>query len=352
MPEEARNDAREEHDAFAIGDFVLENGAKIRDLRIAYTTFGNLNPDKSNAILFPTWYSGTHTILEQAYIGRGRPLDPDRYFIILVNQIGNGVSSSPTTVPPPYGRARFPQPSIADDVRAQHRLVTEAFGITRLALVLGGSMGAQQTWEWAVRFPEAVARAAPIAGTAATTPHNQLLVDTFIEAITADPAYDDGWYAEGAVHRGLRRHARLFAAAGFTPALFNRALWRDHGFTTVDDFLTGFVEGHFLPQDPNNLLTLLRKWRSGDARPHGGGDLARALARVTAQVSVIAIEEDGFFPLADIEAEQRLVPHSRLVRVTSPWGHLALFGLDPDYNRAVDSALGALLSLPAPQEVP
>ncbi|MCJ2057404.1 alpha/beta fold hydrolase [Methylobacterium sp. J-048] len=348
-------DSQETHgpyENFKVGDFVLESGAKIRDLSLAYATFGTLNAEKSNAILFPSWYSGTTKILEHAYIGSGRSLDPERYFVILVNQIGNGLSSSPSNTPAPFHQARFPQPSIGDDVRAQYRLITERFGIERLALVLGGSMGAQQTWEWAVRFPDAVARAAPIAGTARTTPHNQLLVDTFIEAITSDQAYGDGWFDEGAVHRGLRRHARLFAAAGFTPRLFNQALWRDLGFTTVDDFVTGFVENHFLPQGPNDLLTLLRKWRGGDVGPHGGGDLARALARIKAELSIIAIDEDGFFPLADIEAEQRLVPRSRLVRISSAWGHLALFGLDPAYNRAVDAGLSELLATPAPQEAP
>lgn len=333
----------ETHD---LGDFDLENGARIRNLSLAYATFGTLNADRSNAILFPTWYSGTSKILEQAYVGEGHALDPSKYFIILVNQIGNGLSTSPSNTPSPFGAGRFPQPTIGDDVRAQYRLITEKFGITRLALVLGGSMGAQQTWEWAVRHPDVVARAAPIAGTARETAHNRLLVETFIEAITADPAFDDGWYGEGAVHRGLRRHARLFAASGFTQGLFNRAGWRDLGFTTTEDFVTAFVENHFLPQDPNNLLTLARKWRDGDVSRHTGGDLAAALGRITARTHVIAIEEDVFFPLEDLAAEQALVPDSALKRVSSPWGHLALFGVDGAYNAAVDGFLRELLATP------
>jgi homoserine O-acetyltransferase len=146
------------------------------------------------------------------------------------------------------------------------------------------------------------------------------------------------------VHRGLRRHARLFAAAGFTPALFNQAAWADLGFTSVDDFVTGFVENHFLPQDPNNLITLARKWQGGDVSRLAGGDLAAALARVRAKVSVIAIDEDGFFPLADIEADHKLLPGSRLRRISSPWGHLALFGTDSDYNRSIDEYLNELLA--------
>lgn len=334
-------------EVFHVGDFDLESGSKLRNLQIAYRTLGTLAPDKSNAILFPTWYSGTSGILEQAYIGEGRALDPAKYFIILANQIGNGLSSAPSNTPWPFGSGRFPQATIGDDVRAQHRLITEQFGIERLALVLGGSMGAQQTWEWAVRFPDAVARAAPIAGTARETLHNQLLLDTFIDAISSDPAFDDGWYTNGAVHRGLRRHARLFAISGFTQALFNKRGWVDLGFTTTDDFLTGFVENHFLPQDPNNLLLLLRKWRGGDVSKHSGGDLGAALGRVRAKTSVIAIDEDAFFPLEDIAAEQALVPGSALKRASSIWGHLALFGVDSGFNTAVDGFLAELLAQPA-----
>jgi homoserine O-acetyltransferase len=335
------------YELFELGDFEFESGAKVRNLTLAFATFGALAPDKSNAILFPTWYSGSSKILEQAYIGPGRALDPSKYFIILVNQIGNGLSSSPSNAPAPFNAAAFPQPSIGDDVRAQYELVTRHFGLTRLALVLGGSMGAQQSWEWAVRYPEFVARVAPIAGTAKETPHNRLLVETFIDAIAADPTFDGGWYAPGAVHRGLRAHAKVFAASGFTPALYNTRGWGGFGFTTTEDFVTGFVANHFLPQDPNNLLLLARKWRDGDVSRHAGGDLKAALGRIKAKTAVIAIDEDAFFPLADLAAEQALIPNSQLKRISSVWGHLALFGVDPGFNAAIDAILGELLATPA-----
>jgi homoserine O-acetyltransferase len=133
-----------------------------------------------------TWYSGTSKIIEQVYIGKGRALDPDKYLIVVVNQIGNGLSTSPHNTPALDGMANFPKVRIGDDVRAQHRLLTERFGLTSLALVVGGSMGAQQTYEWAVRYPEMVKRAAPIAGTAKNTDHDFLFTETLVEAITSD----------------------------------------------------------------------------------------------------------------------------------------------------------------------
>lgn len=337
------------YEIFSAGDFVLESGGKLRDLKLAYRTLGELNGKKDNAVLFPTFYSGSSKILEQAYVGPGRALDPEKYFIILVNQIGNGLSSSPHNTAPPFDAARFPKIAIGDDVRAQHQLITEKFGISKLELVLGGSMGAQQTYDWAVRFPDIVKRAAPIAGTARVTPHNRLLVETFIEAITSDAAWDGGWYASAsAVHRGLRRHAKVFAASGFTPRLYNDEIWRQIGFTSQEDFIVGFLEGHFAPQDANNLLTLLSKWKDGDATRIAGESLEETLSHITAAVSVIAIDEDAFFPLRDIEREQRFIPNSTLKRISSPWGHLALFGTDPNFNRAIDEILRELLRGEAP----
>ncbi|MFT4080845.1 alpha/beta fold hydrolase [Rhodomicrobium sp.] len=330
-----------------IGDFELENGGKLRNLKLAYATFGTLSAKKDNAILFPTWYSGTNKVLEQSYIGEGRALDPARYFIILVNQIGNGLSSSPSNTPIPFNAAAFPSVTIGDDVRAQHKLVTETFGIEKLSLVLGGSMGAQQTYEWAIRFPDAVKRAAPLAGLGRGTPYTKLLVDTFIEAIASDPAFDGGWYADGAAaQRGLRRHAHLFAASGFSPALYTHERWLELGFSSAEDFLRGFVEAHFLPQDPNNLILLARKWRDHDVGRNAGGSLKEAFARITAKTFVIAIENDAFFPLKDVAAEQALIPNSELKLVASDWGHLALFGTEGAYRETVDGYLKELLAAP------
>ncbi|TDU26504.1 homoserine O-acetyltransferase [Panacagrimonas perspica] len=327
-----------------LGNFELESGVTLRNATIAYSTFGTLSPAKDNAILFPSWYSGTSKIIEQAYIGQGRALDPDKYFIVVANQLGNGLSSSPHNMPSPLNGASFPEVMIGDDVRAQHQLLTEHLGIEELQLVLGGSMGAQQTYEWAVRFPKMVKRAAPIAGTAKGTAHNQLLVQTFREAITSDPRWDEGCYSDAAaVQRGLRRHARVFAASGFSPRLFSEEGWRAIGFSSTEDFLTNFVEGYFLPMDPNNLLLMLNKWAKGDVTRGAGGTLQSVLSKITARVTTIAIQEDGFFPLADIQAEQKMTPNSELVTISSPWGHLALFGIDPEYNSKIDATLKRLL---------
>lgn len=212
----------------SIGRFELEEGGVIPDLQLAVATHGTLNDARSNAILIPTWFSGTHQTWEQVYLGPGRALDPDEYFIVIVNQIGNGLSTSPhNTDDGSIAMSRFPAVRIGDDVRAQEQLLRQHYGIEQLALVVGGSMGAQQTWEWAVRFPDQVLRAAPIAGTAQNTPHDFLFTQTLMDAITSDPGWRDGDYGSHAdVIAGLHRHADIWAVLGLTTEFWKTEFWR------------------------------------------------------------------------------------------------------------------------------
>jgi homoserine O-acetyltransferase/O-succinyltransferase len=333
---------------FDLGDFALEEGGTLRACQIAYSTFGTLNASKSNAILLPTWYSGTGKIMEQVYIGPGRAIDTERYFVVIANQIGNGLSTSPHNTASPFNGPMFPKVRIGDDVRAQHALLTRQFGIERLELVCGGSMGAQQTYEWAVRYPDMVKRAAPIAGTARNTPHNFVFAAALGEAITSDPNWRDGWYGDGAeVQAGLRRHAKWWAVMGLCTELFKQEQWREAGFSSLDDFVTGFLEAYFLPMDPNDLLCMAWKWQRGDVSRHTGGDLGAALGRIKAKVFVMPIDTDMFFPPRDCEAEQALIANGEMRVIHSLWGHLGLFGVEPGYVEQIDRHLRELLSIPA-----
>lgn len=333
---------------YNIGNFALEDGGAIRGLQLAYTTLGKLNRDKSNAILVCTWYSGTTKFMEQNYIGKGRALDPDKYFIILINQIGNGLSTSPHNTPSPAGMSKFPHVRISDDVRAQHKLITEKFGIKELALVVGGSMGAEQTWEWAVRYPDMVKRAAPIAGTARTTPQCAAFSRTLDEARQSDPGFNGGNYKTNAdVQLGLRREAALWTVFGWSPEWLKQEKWRALGFTSIEDFQTNFMDAYFLPMDPNDLQNNAWKWQRADVSRIAGGDLAAALGRIKAKVFVMPIATDHLFPVADCAAEQQLTPNSELRVINSIAGHLGLFGVDGKaYYDQVDRHLRELLATP------
>jgi homoserine O-acetyltransferase len=324
-----------------IGTLELEEGGSISNCQLAVATHGTLNAEKDNAILVPTWYSGTSKIIEDVYIGSGRALDPDKYFIVVVNQIGDGLSTSPHN----SDGASFPKVRIGDDVRAQHKLLTETFGITSLALVVGGSMGAQQTYEWAVRYPDMVKRAAPIAGTAKNTEHDFIYTETLIEAIITDPKFNNGDYADSAeVAAGLRRHAKLWTVMGWSTEFFRQNRHQALGFESMQAFVDEFMTGYFAPMDPNDLLCMAWKWQRGDVSRHTDGDLAAALGRITAKTFVMPISHDMFFPPTDCEVEQQLIPNSELKIINSIDGHLALFGTDPDCQAQIDTALMELLA--------
>ena len=310
------------YELYDVGNLDLEEGGTIRACQLAYATFGTLNAAKDNAILIPTWYSGTNKILEQVYTGKGRALDPDKYFLIIVNQIGNGLSTSPHNTPAPGGMGNFPRVRIGDDVRAQHKLVTEKFGLSSLALVVGGSMGAQQTYEWAVRYPEMVKRAAPIAGTAKNTVHDFLFTETLVDAITSDPGFNKGFYTSSAeVREGLLRHAKMWAVMGWSTEFFQQNRHKALGFSSLDDFIINFMNGYFSVMDPNDLLCMAWKWQRGDVSRHTGGDLREALSRIKAKTFVMPMSSDMFFPPADCQAEWRLIPECRVPA-------------DPDHRRA------------------
>ena len=334
------------YELFGVGDLNLEDGGTIRGCRLAYAIFGTLNTAKDNAILIPTWYSGTNKIIEQGYNGTGRALDPGKYFIIIVNQLGNGLSSSPHNTPPPAGMGNFPRVRIADDVRAQHKLVTEKFGLASLALVVGGSMGAQQTYEWAVRYPDMVQRAAAIAGTARNTIHDFLFAETLVEAITSDPGFNKGFYQSSTdVREGLLRHAKMWAVMGWSTEFFQENRHKALGFSSMDDFIINFMYAYFSVMDPNNLLCMAWKWQRGDVSRPTGGDLRAALARIKARTFVMPMSSDMFFPPADCQAEWRLIPDAEFRPVQTIDGHLALFGADSNALSQIDKHLRELLAI-------
>jgi len=338
-----------EYDLISIGTLDLEEGGSIPDCQLAVATFGELNDAKDNAILVTTWYSGTHQIFRDAYIGADHALNPERYFIVAINQIGNGLSTSPHNAAGPNAEiamSNFPNVRIGDDVVAQERLLREHFGIDTLELVVGGSMGAQQTYEWAVRFPDKVRRAAPIAGTAQNTPHDFLYTKALNEAITSDPGWSGGEYRSNAdVAAGLTRHAGIWAIMGFSTEFWKQEVWRALEFDTKEAFLDGFLEPYFTAMDPNDLLCMAWKWQRGDVTRHTGGDLAAALGRITATTFVMPISEDMFFPVRDCKAEQELVSRSELRVVDDVLGHLGLFAVAPTYLPQIDQHLGDLLAM-------
>ena len=335
-----------DYEIFEAGAVTLQSGATIRDCKLAYKTFGALNAKKDNVIVYPTWYSGQHPDNEWL-IGAGLALDPAKYFIIIPNMIGNGLSSSPSNTPEPYNASRFPNVTAFDNVSLQHRLVTEKFGIERVKLVTGWSMGALQTFHWGCLYPDMVERILPFCGSAKCSRHNFVFLEGVKAALTADAAWNHGWYKEKP-EKGLRAMARVYAGWGFSQAFYREQLdIKTLGYSSLEDFLVAFWEGFFLPKDANNLLAMLWTWQNGDisANPKFGGDFDKALGAIKAKALVMPGSTDLYFPPEDSQYEVSKMPNAEYRPIPSIWGHFAGGpGTNPVDVKFLDNSLKELLA--------
>jgi homoserine O-acetyltransferase/O-succinyltransferase len=329
-----------------LGDFLLDSGELLKNARLAYATYGQLNAHRDNCIVFPTYYTGNHQS-NARMIGPGRALDPARYFIVVPNLFGNALSSSPSNTSGAQAGGHFPRTTIRDNVRAQHRLVSEHLGVPQIALVTGWSMGAVQSYQWAVSYPDEVERLLPFCGSARCWPQNKVFIEGVRAALLADPDYAEGFYSSPPA-RGLRAFGRVYAGWAYSPAFFRDALYRRLGFESIEALLTFWEDDH-LTWDANDLLHKLWTWEHADpsACPDFNGDLAAALGRIRARTVVMPSDTDRYFTLEENKMEAAMIPDAVIRPFRSPYGHCAgAPGRFPDEMAFLDAALLELLATP------
>lgn len=332
-----------DYEVYELGNFEFQSGTTLESAKLAYKTFGELNADKSNAIVYPTWYSG---LIEDNYwlAGKGMGLDPSKYFIIIPALFGNGESSSPSNTPKPRSGPRFPNCTFYDNVRAQHQLVTEHLGIDHLRLVLGWSMGAGQTYQWGVQYPDMMDALLPFCGSAKTSPNNIVFLNSVAAALTADAAWDNGWY-EKQPDVGLRAMARVYSGWGLSGKFYWDEVWRQLGYASLDDFLIGFWEGSFLARDANNLLAMLWTWKMADVGKTPGfeGSTRKALAAIKARLIQMPAHEDRYFAPEEEKYASQFIRNSEFREIPGIWGHYAGGGVNPADTAFIDSAVKEIL---------
>jgi len=270
---------------YALGRFSFENGGEIADMKVGYVAWGKLNDAKDNAILLlPGTSAGRH--FAAAHIGPGKTYDTDKYFVIGVDPIGGGNSSSPKDG---LGTA-FPKYTIRDMVRAQHVMVTKGLGLTHLLAVGGSSMGSFQSVEWGINYPDFMTGLILIVPAARSDHHFAAVVDAFEAMITLDPKYQDGKYTENPTE-GMRRAGLIYFP-----------------WTTSDEYLatldapayerakTATGDRWAKEWDTNSLLSRYHASRNHDASKPFGGDMRKALGQVKAKALLLASMTDRTIP--------------------------------------------------------
>jgi homoserine O-acetyltransferase len=296
-----------------LGECRLESGAVIEDCRLAYRIFGELNADRSNAILFPTWFSGRTEELEP-YVGPGRMIDTAAYFVVAVGAFGNGVSSSPS-MSRTQREADFPEFTIADMVNQQHRLVREVLGMSRLKAVVGISMGGMQVFEWAVSHPRFAEKAVSIVGSPRLDAYDLLLWQAELNAIERALAADTN--PRRAKAAAMSAVAEMNELALRTPANVNRVFERGGIGAMLARSSTELV----LRSDPYDWAAQLRAMIKHDVSRGFGHSLGRAGKQIAAKVLVIISEDDHMVtPQAALGFSEAV--GAETLRIEGDCGHL------------------------------
>jgi len=337
------------HRQFAdLGPLELEGGSRLPAVRLAYETWGELNEDASNAILVLHALTGDSHVLGAAgpghrtagwwdsLVGPGRPIDTDVYFVVAPNVLGGCQGSTgPASAAPdgkPWG-SRFPHVTVRDQVAAEIALA-DRLGIETWSLVIGASMGGHRVLEWAATVPQRVRALAAIATAAATSADQIAWAHPQIAAIRSDAGFHGGDYyglpdGEGP-HRGLAI-ARQIAHATYRSAhelteRFGRLPQHgenpmDGGRFAVQSYLDHHGEKLARRFDANTYLALTASMLTHDLGRDRGG-VEAALATITADALVVAVDSDRLFPVEQSERIASGIPGAGLVHViASEHGH-------------------------------
>ncbi len=326
----------------------LEAGGELPGVRIAYETWGELNADRSNAVLVLHALTGDSHVAGpagpghptpgwwQAALGPGRALDPSRWFVVAPNVVGGCQGSTGPSSTAPDGRpwgARFPLVTARDTVAAE-LVLADALGVRRWACVVGGSMGGMRALEWAATQPDRVERLCLLACPAATSAEQIAWVAPQLAAIRADPGWRGGDYHDAPAghgpHLGLgnaRRIAHLSYRSGLELGIrFGRRAqtgehpWRG-GRYAVESYLDHHADKLVRRFDAGSYVRLTELMNAHDVG-RGRGGVAAGLARVTARTLVAGVSSDRLYPLEQQgELAAGIAGAGELQVIESPYGH-------------------------------
>jgi len=305
-------------DAFAgeqqfahLGDIALENGGMIKDCVIGYRTFGKRNADGSNIVVVPMWAGGKTEQLHLEPNDSGKLVDTSKYYVIAIDPLSNGVSSSPSNskLQP---RMKFPQYSMRDLINVEHDVLVRALGITHVRAIIGASMGGMQTFQWMVSYPGFADEASPIVGSPQLAPYDLLHWQTQIDAITVDPAWKNGEYEQSPARTAEYEFGAILLT---TPAEFNRKMTREK---VLEEIKKAKDNTAF---DANNKIRQVQAMMSIDVPEKFGGSWEKAAAAVKAKTFVIVAKYDHVVtPMPALKLAELL--QARTMILEGDCGHL------------------------------
>ncbi len=301
------------HQSYNEGDLKLESGEAIRDFSISYVTHGTLNEKKSNAILMVTAIGGNHHRID-FMIGPGKALDPDKYFIICTDAIGNGLTTSPSnsTAQP---RMSFPKFTIRDMVESQYRLLKEKFGIDHVVAVIGPSMGGMQTLQWGVSHPDSMDALVAMVPLVKTPGWSVAVVEATRKAIMDDAAWNGGNYAappEKGI-RLMRDIVNLISAR--TPDMYSVQF--KNGMDALP-WMEAQETALLKAMDANDWIYQTWAYERHDVgtTPGFNGDTAKALASIKARTLILTGTKDLLNPEFEPIEAAKSIPGVKMMTIS------------------------------------
>ena len=302
--------AESEQQFASLGDLPLESGEILQDVRIGYRIAGTLNADKSNIIVFPTWFSGsTGNLIQYGLVGPGLLADTGRYYVIVIDSLANGVSSSPSNSQKQAG-AGFPGISIDDMVTSQHLLLTQHLGIEHVRAVMGVSMGGMQAFQWMGQYPGFMDKAIPIDGSPRMTSYDLLQFQTHLQVI-------EMLQAAAVSNREITRHlASLNMLTLWTPDYFVENIPREKLPQMISESEQGYAR-----LDANDYAAQLRAMIGHDVYAQDTAGQPGYAESVRADVLVVGVAQDHMVnPIPGKKLAATL--NARHLEVQSNCGHI------------------------------
>lgn len=294
-----------------LGNFKLENGSVIENCKIGYRTFGKLNKDKSNAIIYPTWFGGNSYELS-TLISPSKLIDTADYFIIAIDALGNGISSSPSNSATQKDE-KFPVFSIHDMVESEYQLVTKSLGINHLFAAIGGSMGSMQVFEWLVSYPDFIEKAVPYVSSPQQTPFDVLHWTIRLNTIETGHKY-------GVSEKEILKSVNMMnSLLGKTPEGINS----DYTLKEISKFISDQDKEPSKIFTSYNFASQLRAMLQHDIAKRFDNSLEKAAQVIKAKVFIIISERDLMVsPKTSIEFAKMI--NAEVMPLDSKYGHLAV----------------------------